>query len=197
MTSVDIDFFDATPAIPVGPLIKDFVLNALFRMGSFIHDEITSDFIQDSDRLLLRIEGMAQDELRPHDITLATVQDIVNPFIRKCRYFREFISISKIAWPHDKKGQFRKVRVYLHKVHKLAPVFDYKRARENIKRLHVRLLMNNLNISISTRLAVLIYITDHLDEQKPFSKPLVQKNLRYICGCSAYAFHRARNNLGI
>ncbi|MFW9819181.1 MAG: hypothetical protein ACFFE5_06185 [Candidatus Thorarchaeota archaeon] len=96
------------------------------------------------------------------------------------------------------RHQPRKVRIYLHKLHRLAPVFDYKRARENAKRLEIKLNKLCFRPQIMTQVAVIVFITDLLDNQ-PFRAhyKIIQSNLRVFCNCSAYAFHRTRNKLGL
>ena len=46
-----------------------------------------------------------------------------------------------------------------------------------------------------TQLAIVIYVTDLNDSH--FKKKIKQTNLRALSGCSAYAFHRTRNKLGL
>ncbi|MFW9973567.1 MAG: hypothetical protein ACFFDF_25530 [Candidatus Odinarchaeota archaeon] len=96
------------------------------------------------------------------------------------------------------KHHDRKVRIYLHKFHRLAPIFDYKRARENAKRLQVKLNFLCFRPQIMTQIAIVIFITDLLDS-RPSRKvnKIIQGNLRALCSCSAYAFHRTRNKLGL
>lgn len=96
------------------------------------------------------------------------------------------------------RHQTQKVRIYLHKLYRLAPVFDYKRARENAKRLEVKLSQLCFRPQIMTQVAVVIFITDLLDNQlsRAHSK-IIQSNLRIFCNCSAYAFHRTRNKIGL
>jgi hypothetical protein len=89
----------------------------------------------------------------------------------------------------------RKSRIYLHKVHHLAPVFDYGRAVVNLRSLCRLFSQENFFPLVSTQLAIVIYITDELDKNAP--KKLMQKNIRYVCSCSAYAFHMAKNRLNI
>ena len=96
------------------------------------------------------------------------------------------------------RHQTRKVRIYLHKLHRLAPVFDYKRARENAKRLEIKLNQLCFRPQTMTQVAIVIYITDLLDKHhsRAFFK-IIQSNLRVFCNCSAYAFHRTRNKIGL
>ena len=87
------------------------------------------------------------------------------------------------------------VQTYLHKLYRLAPVFDYKRARVNAKILRKKLDAHCFWPKASTQVAVVIYITDKLDTSQ--ENKLLQTNLRSFCNCSAYAFHRTRNKIGL
>jgi hypothetical protein len=86
-----------------------------------------------------------------------------------------------------------KAKIYLHKAHKMFPVFNYNRAKVNLKALHKFFALEGFWPKISTQIAIVIYITDILDTSSSFSGRLIQKNLRVLCDCSAYAFHRTRN----
>lgn len=88
----------------------------------------------------------------------------------------------------------RKVRIYLHKVHRIAPVFDYNRAKKNLGILQTFLSQNSFWPQISTQIAIVIYATDKNSNN---DKKLLQKNIRTLCNCSAYAFHRTKNMLNI
>ncbi|MFX1393520.1 MAG: hypothetical protein ACFFAH_08090 [Promethearchaeota archaeon] len=80
----------------------------------------------------------------------------------------------------------------LHKHYRIAPVFDYNRARANLKTLHKLCSIEAFWPQIPTQIATVIYITDYKSKN---DEKLFQKNLRALCGCSAYAFHRTRNML--
>lgn len=95
----------------------------------------------------------------------------------------------------NSKDQNRKVRIYLHKIHRVAPVFDYKRARENAKRLKMKLDQLFFWPQTMTQIAITIFVTDLLDKIK--EQKIIQANLRSLCCCSAYAFHRTRNKIGL
>lgn len=95
----------------------------------------------------------------------------------------------------NSKDQNRKVRIYLHKIHRVAPVFDYKRARENAKRLKMKLDQLFFWPQTMTQIAITIFVTDLLDKIK--EQKIIQANLRSLCCCSAYVFHRTRNKIGL
>jgi hypothetical protein len=49
-----------------------------------------------------------------------------------------------------------------------------------------------------TQVAIVIFITDLLDTTaNRILKKIIQTNLRALCCCSAYAFHRTRNKIGL
>ncbi|MCK4829999.1 hypothetical protein KA005_80510, partial [bacterium] len=110
----------------------------------------------------------------------------IRQFLAQVAYFRKLSQGCKIR--RGSGNMERKTRIYLHKIHRFAPVFDYKRARLNLRAL-CRLFSRQRHFpSISTQLALVIYITDELDKDK--KDKLLQKNIRSICSSSAYAFHK-------
>ena len=119
------------------------------------------------------------------------INKFVNDFFWQLKHFKRFLHNCKIKYASGTK----KALIYLHKIYKLLPVFDYRRAKANLKTLYKLCSRENFWPSISTQLAIVIYITDKLDKNK--QKQLMQKNIRTICNCSAYAFHEAKNNLNI
>ncbi|MFX0002942.1 MAG: hypothetical protein ACFE9C_05760 [Candidatus Hodarchaeota archaeon] len=125
---------------------------------------------------------------------------LVQKFIS--RFLDDLIGIRKFLKENQRllcsRHQDRKVRIYLHKLYRLAPVFDYKRARENAHRLELKLDQLFFRPQIMTQLAIVIFITDLLDSH-PSRRvdKIVQSNLRVLCSCSAYAFHRTRNKIGL
>jgi hypothetical protein len=137
-----------------------------------------------------------------HQITEATnipkiiVHRIISRFLVDLIRIKKFFR--KNAKLFSSRHQTRKVRVYLHKLHRLAPVFDYKRARENAKRLEIKLSQLYFRPQIMTQVAVVIFITDLLDNKLSRAHfKIIQSNLRVFCNCSAYAFHRTRNKIGL
>ena len=130
---------------------------------------------------------------RELNISNETVQFIVENFLTKLVLFRNFIKHCEIRIGSMDKN--KKIRIYLHKIYRLAPIFDYKRARTNLNILYRLFEKQNFWPTITTQLAILIYITDRYDPK--FSKKILQKNIQIICNCSAYAFHRTKNRLKI
>lgn len=125
------------------------------------------------------------------------VEKILDNFFKNLVFLRKFLNECAFKWPRDYKRLFRKSRVYLHKIHRLAPIFDYSRARANLKILQSMLARNSFWPHLSTQLAIVVYVTDLLDENYSRDNKIIQQNVRLICNCSAYAFHRTRNLLGI
>ena len=117
----------------------------------------------------------------------------IGRFLAQITHFRKLLHGCKIR--RGSGNMERKTRIYLHKIHRFAPVFDYKRAKANLRVLYRLLSIQRHFPSISTQLALVIYITDELDKDKKVK--LLQKNIRSICSSSAYAFHKAKNRLNI
>ncbi len=127
-------------------------------------------------------------------IPVYKVRKILDRFLYDLTHFKEFLRSGLLTYSIS--DQARKVRIYLHKVYRLAPVFDYKRARENARRLKSKLDQIFFWPQVMTQIAVVIFITDYLDKRWNDNK-LLQTNLRALCDCSAYAFHRTRNKIGL
>jgi hypothetical protein len=125
------------------------------------------------------------------------VQNVIEKFLIDLNYFRDFFKENRIRWENQISRLNKKVRIFLHKIFRLAPIFDYKRARINLERLHQLLNQRLFWPKINTQVAIIIYITDKNDSESFREKKILQKNIRVLCDCSAYAFHRTRNMLGI
>ena len=165
--------------------LKPRLLNCLFRYTSFI----------DGNENLRRISDIECKVLSSRTkIPVYRVRLILDQFLNDLTHFKEFLRSGLLAYSIS--DQARKVRIYLHKVHRLAPVFDYKRARENARRLKLKLDQLLFWPQVMTQVAVVIFITDFLDKRWDDNK-LLQTNLRALCDCSAYAFHRTRNKIGL
>ena len=85
--------------------------------------------------------------------------------------------------------------IYLHKFRRFAPVFDYHRAKQNARILQAKLHQICFWPQFMTQIAIVIYVTDLNNPQS--EKKIKQTNIRALCGCSAYAFHRTRNKIGL
>jgi len=125
------------------------------------------------------------------------VEGIVIKFLRNLIYFEKFLRTCKFTSRHSAKGRYRFVRLCLHKIHRIAPVFDYERAKQNLEILHAHLDALSFWPQFTTQIAVVIYVTDKNDKHNKYTKKLLQKNIRVLCSCSAYAFHRTRKKMRI
>ena len=125
------------------------------------------------------------------------VRVFVEKFLRKVIDFQKFLRTCKFTSRHSPKGRYRFVRLYLHKLHRIAPVFDYERAKQNLEILHTHLDTRQFWPQFTTQIAVVIYVTDKNDKNRKYPKKLLQKNIRVLCSCSAYAFHRTRKKMRI
>jgi len=115
------------------------------------------------------------------------------------KFLVDLVNIKRFVEENGHFGYSKKPRIlvqtYLHKLYRLAPVFNFKRARENAKILKQKLDTLYFWPRISTQVAVIIYITDKLD---PFQESkILQTNLRTFSNSSAYAFHMTRNKIGL
>ncbi len=91
----------------------------------------------------------------------------------------------------------RKGRIYLRKLHRIAPIFDIERAKHNLYNLQKFTLKTNFFARLTTLLTTAIFITDQLDCRSINKVPIIQKRLRLLCNCSAYAFHQFRKRLNV
>ena len=139
------------------------------------------------------VENVAKETQIPGDIALKVLRE----FLKRVVCFKRFLESGLIAWAPEKQHLYRKVRVYLHKTYKLAPIFDYERAKKNLELLHVLLSRKFFWPHVPTQLALVIFVTDRNDPNIANDNYVLQKNLRALCSCSAYSFHMARNKLGI
>ena len=169
-------------------LAKKRVLDYFFRCESLTNGD--NSVIELSHFLVKNIAGRTHV---PDILVLA----ILSQFLKEVKAFSEILRSGYIAWTPERKRLYRKIRVYLHKAHKIAPIFDYNRARKNIELLHVLLGRKFFWPHVPTQLALVIFVTDRNDANLTNNNYILQKNLRALCSCSAYAFHMARNKLKI
>lgn len=170
------------------PYCKKVVLNFLFRHFCLVNPQ--NKIIDVIEKEMVKIE-------RQTNFSHQLVSDIVDNFIVNTRNLRKFFASKPITREYERAKLARKLRIYLHKLHRIAPIFSYKRAMENLKIFHQLLEQKNYWPHITTQLALVIFITDRNDKANEQGGLIIQKNLRAFCGCSAYAFHRARNILHI
>jgi len=174
--------------IPTPRIIKIHVLNYLFRNFCFVDVR---------DKLITIPQTFMQKISLDIRIPLGKIEIVIKKFLVELFYFRKFLNCIKLSWDHDLKTLNRKLRIYLHKCYRMAPIFNYNRARTNLRILY-RLLESKFHWpQITTQIALTVFVTDRNDTNIIGKKYILQKNLRVLCNCSAYAFHRARNKLGI
>ncbi|TFF97298.1 MAG: hypothetical protein EU547_04680 [Promethearchaeota archaeon] len=167
--------------------LRERLINKLFRIDSILEQPNALAVISAVSQNIVKI--IAQEELLSETI----IETILNQYLTQINGFTDFLANCHISWKHTPNTIFRKARIYLHKIHKIAPVFDYKRARFNLRSLQT--FFNRLMIwpHIGTQLALTIYITDlNSTLQKSKLKP---GNIRALTHCSAYAFYQNKNIL--
>lgn len=169
-------------------LVKKEILEYFFRCESLVDNN--GKLVKLSYFL---VENIAKETQTTDDLVLK----VMGQFLKRVTYFKQFLESGLIAWAPGKQQLYRKVRVYLHKAYKVAPVFDYQRAKKNLELLHVLLGRKFFWPHVPTQLALVIFITDRNDPNIGNNNYILQKNLRALCSCSAYSFHMARNKLGI
>ncbi|MEJ2295728.1 MAG: hypothetical protein P8Y23_13315 [Candidatus Lokiarchaeota archaeon] len=189
---------DIIPQIPLSikqdlniisyPYFKKVVLNFLFRQSCFVNRKNKIRNVTQKD--MVKIE-------RHTNFSHQLVSHIVRNFIVNAQNLKKFFASKPITREYDRAKLAKKLRIYLHKLHRIAPVFSYKRAMENLKIFHQLLEQKNYWPHITTQLALVIFITDRNDKTNEQGGYIIQKSLRAFCDCSAYAFHRARNILQI
>ena len=163
-------------------LILDYILRnaSLFKKKT---EKVIDSFLKET------VKEINEQLLISHSV----INYSLRHFLFELKTFRKFLKNCKISWyTKDPKKRYRYVKLYMHKVHRLAPIFNYKRARINLENLHKLFYLKNFWPHLTTQLALVIFITDKKSNK---GKEIHQKNIRALCNCSAYAFHRTRNKL--
>ncbi|MFX1419596.1 MAG: hypothetical protein ACFE9N_11810 [Promethearchaeota archaeon] len=158
------------------------VLNYLFRNITFLTNRE-------------KIRAITIPEYQIITKNLEVPQILVHRFISK--FLVELLNFKKLLNHHPEilHSNSHTIYILLRKIYRIAPVFNYKRAKENLKRLQKKLATLFFWPQIMTQLAIVIFVTDLLDKGK--QSKFIQSNLRALCCCSAYAFHRTRNKMGL
>jgi len=191
MNSVITSREEGSPFISPFPSQKEnkvLILNVLLRNCSIISGSVLKVSLREEDYLRISQKTSLAKKL---------IEEFVLTFLRDLRNIINFYKKNRIKWLYDIKRLNRRFRIVLRRIHRIAPVFDYKRARVNLKSLQVLLGRKNFWPKMSTQIAIIIYITDKNDKSRNFNKPILQKNIRALIDCSGYAFHRSRNYLNI
>jgi len=159
------------------------ILNYIFRNISLINNNNMIKKITENEYIKISLEI---------NYPIQIIKFYSEKLFLNMKSFRNFLNKNKIK--HNPRNYNRKVRIYLHKIHRIAPIFDYDRAKKNLRILQSFLSINSFWPHISTQIAIIVYATD---KNSSHSKKILQKNIRTLCNCSAYAFHRTKNNLKI
>ena len=178
---------DKSPELPDKELKVRF-LNAFLRNFSVLYKGKICQSLKDEDFKLL--SSMTK-------IPRPIVQNNVEIFLCNLVSLNEFFHNYKMKWEHQPTKLYRKARIQLHRIYRFAPVFNYNRAKKNLEILHSTLKKKLFWPQINTQIAIIIYVTDKNDKNIQENERILQKNIRALCSCSAYAFHRTRNILNI
>lgn len=167
---------------------KSTVINYVFR---------NLGFTDSHDNIIIFQDSIIKTICKKINIKIQTVDQIIHQFLLNTVCFKRLLNCTNFSWDHDLNKLRRKLRIYLHKSYRIAPVFNYYRAIRNSEIL-IHLMQRRFYFPrFTTQLTLVIFVTDANNKNKLFNTPLLQKNLRVFCDCSAYAFHRARNRLKI
>ena len=157
--------------------IRQFLLNRIFRYYKLPED--TSPFPED---LYNELSAISQ-------IPVKEVKAILFTFLKEMEFTSKFLKSCDLLSSADPS----KSRIYLHKCYRIAPIFDYKRARENLYQLQEFFKLEGYWQKITSQITFAIYITD---KKNPLAhRKIKQNNLQRFTSCSAYAFHRLINRL--
>ena len=190
MTQVETNFYvNRAPIVNRSILefrrdVRNTVLNSLFRDYSFF-----TPLQEVRDLPIIELRGIAGITKIP----VKVVDSVVSKFLCELKHIREFFKNNSVSY--TPLSHLRKMNIYLHKFNRLAPVFDFHRAKQNARILEKKLTHLCFWPQFMTQIAIVIYITDLKDPQ--CEKKVKQTNIRALCDCSTYAFHRTRNKLGL
>ena len=123
------------------------------------------------------------------------VFEVLICFLKELREELNHRKKNPTKWPHRLPAIARTVKRDLYRIHELAPVFNHVRAEGNLLKLHQLFQHHNYWPKISTQLSLTVFVTDHM--KKRGERLLLQTNIIYLCGSSAYAFHMARKRLNL
>ena len=126
-------------------------------------------------------------------LPIPNIRDIYTRFVVDLTHFKMFQNRYTIGI--GLKTPLHKAQVYLWKVYRIAPVFDYNRAKANLNSLTKLLGRLNYWPQIMTQIAVALYITE-VNGIKA-RNPILQNKICILCDCSPYSFHRCRNKIGL
>lgn len=164
--------------------LKSTIINHVFRNISFI---TSNDYIRAIN------ENEYEEITKELHIPRIIVHKFISEFLIGLLKMRKFIQKNpNILQTKDRE---KLINLFLKRYHRLAPIFDYQRAKINASILKKKLKILCFWPQLMTQLAIIIFITDHLDKNQ--AEKLNQANIRALFHCSAYAFHRTRNKIGL
>ena len=176
---------------------KKLVLNAFLRLTSF--STLGEKDVPIKDKFIRAISKSTH-------LPEVMVKNKIKQFLIDLLKFKFFFShmLSK----HVKKASAERISLRkrieflylaLEKIHGYAPVFDLDRAMINTEILLEEFDRCCRWPTITTQLALVIFVTDIHDTlvKEKKIRPIKQVNIRRMCDVSAYAFHRTRNLLHI
>ena len=164
--------------------LRPFLLNNLFRQFSFATYNQKVSSLRPNE--YIRLASVTK-------VPVKIIYPIVKGFLVELVYSKRFLR--KHTFSYDQTARLVELQTYLQKIHRLAPVFDFKRAKENARILKIKLQDLCFFPQFTTQIAIVVFVTDLND--KKHEKRIVQANLRLLCDCSAYSFHRTRKKLGL
>jgi hypothetical protein len=164
--------------------LKSIVINHLFRNISFITSK---------DKIRAITESEYEEISNDLHIPKILVHKFISKFLIRLLKMRKFIQINPgVLHTEDRE---KLINLFLKRYHRLAPIFDYQRAKINASILKKKLKILCFWPQLMTQLAIIVFITDHLDKNQ--KEKLKQADIRALFNCSAYAFHRTRNKIGL
>ncbi len=174
--------------IPEYGLNGKAIINFLFRYESLIdnNNKIRAPYSLNLDKIAEKTKS-----------SRSVVSFIFNNFLRELKDFHDFLTTRYDNWIPGRRHIYEMLNIFLKRLYKTAPIFNYERAKKNLVSLHNLLTITYYWPHITTQLALLIFVTDRNDPNITDKSYILQKNLRMLCTCSAYAFHCARNRLNI
>ena len=176
--------------------LKIEILDHSFRKYNFLMESLS----------ISRFAKILHHSFSEHDIS--EIQEVLNNFSDDWKRYKIRFQLTTKLLPfhgephsvHDlMEYRFNVLQQHLKELYHVAPIFNLQRATHNAKVLLTMLDQKNYCPVLSTQLALILFVTDTRDSlvKEGKKKPILQVNIRNLCKTSAYAFHRARNKLGI
>ncbi len=203
MSTLERDIFLTEKEKKFDPQLKKQIINYIFRETSFLDKKITTSIFE----LLLE---KIRNAFIPKKLRFEDIGAIFSEFMLQWQKFKEYYRknvkmqccfLNTRLRSREELLQIRLIllKEYLEMMHDFADIFNLERALTNAETLLKILTQMNYWPTLSTQLALIVFITDlrSLAVQQGNKKCLVQNNIILLCNSSAYAFHQARNKLNI